>query len=69
MLTKVNDVIFQFVTSQWPIQNTKIFYTFFDLYMCLLTLKEVPPPMNQEGGTEWEIIISKRFWRSAFDKT
>jgi len=33
------------VTSQLPIQTTNIFYSFFDVDLCLPTLKKVPPPM------------------------
>jgi len=34
------------VTSQLPIQITKIFYSFFDVHLCPSTLNNVPPPMS-----------------------
>jgi len=33
------------VTSQLPIQTTKIFDSFFDVHLFPSTLKKVPPPM------------------------
>jgi len=38
------------VTSQLPIQNTKIVHIFFDMHLFPPTLKKVPPPLLQSTG-------------------